>query len=34
MKVLKVKETEIFLDDQGDGKGKITISNTYGHNYS
>lgn len=34
MEVLRIKDTEIFLDDMGEGKGKITISNTYGYNFS
>lgn len=34
MEVIRIDETEIFLDDKGDGKGKITISNTYGYNFS
>lgn len=31
---LKIDNTDIFLEDLGEGKGKITISDTYGHNYS
>ena len=34
MKVIQIEETEIFLEDKGEGKGKITISNTYGLNVS
>lgn len=34
MEVLKIDQTDIILDDEGDGRGKITISNTYGYNYS
>lgn len=34
MEVLRIKETDVFLDDQGEGRGKITISNSYGYNYS
>ena len=31
---LKIEETDIFLDDQGNGRGKITISNSWGYNFS
>lgn len=34
MEIIKIDETEIFLDDKGSGQGKITISNTYGYNFS
>ena len=34
MEVIKIGETDIMLDDMGNGKGKITISNTYGYNFS
>lgn len=34
MEVLRIKETDVMLDDYGRGKGKITISNSYGFNYS
>lgn len=34
MRIIKIDETEIFLDDLGSGRGKITISNTYGYNFS
>lgn len=34
IKKIKIQNTDIFLEDFGDGKGKITISDTYGHNYS
>ncbi len=32
--MLKIDETDIFIQEHGDGRGKITISNTYGKNYS
>jgi len=31
---LKIETTDVFLEDFGEGKGKITLSDTYGHNYS
>lgn len=31
---LKIDNTDIFLEELGENKGKITISDTYGHNYS
>lgn len=31
---LKIDGTDVFIEDLGDGKGKVTISNIYGHNYS
>ncbi len=31
---LKIDNTDIFLEEVGENQGKITISNTYGHNYS
>jgi hypothetical protein len=31
---LNIDDTDIFLEDLGENQGKITISNTYGHNYS
>jgi hypothetical protein len=31
---LKIDNTDIFLEELGEGQGKITISDTYGHNYS
>jgi len=31
---LKIDETEIFLEELGENKGKIIIANPYGHNYS
>ena len=31
---IKIDNTDIFLEDMGNGQGKITISDTYGHNYS
>ena len=31
---LEIDNTDIFLEDYGSGKGKITISNTYGRNFS
>jgi len=31
---LKIDNTDIFLEDFEEGQGKITISNTYGQNYS
>jgi len=34
MKIIKIANTDIFLDDLGNNKGKITISDTYNHNYS
>lgn len=34
IEIIEIDDTEIFLDDKGNGQGKITISNTYGFNYS
>ena len=34
VKVIKIDNSDIFLESFGDGKGKITISNTEGYNYS
>lgn len=34
MERIKIKNTDIFLEDYGDNKGKIIISNTYGYNFS
>jgi hypothetical protein len=31
---IKINNTDIFLEDFGDNKGKITVSDTYGYNYS
>lgn len=31
---LKIDNTDVFLEDFGENSGKITISDTYGHNYS
>lgn len=31
---LKIEDTDIFLEELGKGKGKIIVSNPYGHNYS
>jgi len=31
---LKIDNTDIFLEEIGENQGKITISNTYGYNYS
>lgn len=31
---LKIDNTDIFLEEMGENRGKITISDTYGHNYS
>lgn len=31
---IRIDNTDIFLEDFEPGKGKITISDTYGHNYS
>jgi len=31
---IKINNTDIFLEDLGGNKGKITISDTYNHNYS
>ncbi len=31
---LKIDNTDVFLEDYGPNQGKITISDTYGHNYS
>lgn len=31
---LKIGNTDVFLEDFETGRGKITISDTYGHNYS
>lgn len=31
---IKIGSTDIFLEELGAGKGKITVSDTYGHNYS
>ncbi len=32
--VIKIDETDIFLQELGPSQGKITVSNTYGYNYS
>lgn len=34
MKKIKIENTDIFFENFELGKGKITISNTYGYNYS
>lgn len=34
MEILKIEETDIFLQELGPNQGKITVSNTYGYNYS
>lgn len=34
VKKLQIGDTDVFLENFEKGKGKITISNTYGHNYS
>ena len=34
IKNIKIDNTDIFLEDIGENQGKITISNTYGYNYS
>ena len=34
MKTLRIDYTDIFLDDKGNGQGKLTISNTCGFNFS
>ena len=34
MESFKIGETDIILEDYGDGKGKIIIANTWGYNYS
>jgi hypothetical protein len=34
MDKIKIEDTDIFLDDQGNGQGKIIIANTYGYNFS
>lgn len=31
---IKIDNCDVFLEDLGNGKGKITISDTYDHNYS
>lgn len=31
---IKIDNTDVFLEDLGPGKGKITLSDTYNHNYS
>lgn len=31
---IKIDSTDIFLEELGQDKGKITVSDTYGHNYS
>lgn len=31
---IRIDNTDIFLEDFEPGKGKITVSDTYGHNYS
>lgn len=31
---IRIGNTDIFLEDMGEGKGKITVSDTYGYNYS
>jgi hypothetical protein len=30
----KIDNTDVFIEDLGEGKGKLSITNTYGHNYS
>lgn len=34
IKILRIDNTDVFLEDMGSNKGKITISDTYDHNYS
>ena len=34
MEKLTIGDTDVILDNYGNGKGKITISNTYGYNFS
>lgn len=34
MERIKIGNTDVFLEDYGQGKGKIIISNTYGYNFS
>jgi len=34
IEVIKIDDTDIILQDEGDGRGKITISNSWGYNYS
>jgi hypothetical protein len=34
IKKIRIDNTDIFLEDFEPGKGKITVSDTYGHNYS
>ena len=31
---IRIDNTDVFLEDLGENEGKITISNTYGYNYS
>jgi hypothetical protein len=34
VKILRIDDTDIFLQNYGLGEGKITVSNTWGRNYS
>lgn len=34
MELIKIDDTDIILQDEGNGRGKITISNVWGYNYS
>lgn len=34
VKHLRVQNTDVYLHEYGEGKGKLTISNDYSHNYS
>lgn len=31
---LKIENTDVFLEELGESRGKLTVSDTYGHNYS
>ena len=34
LRKVKIDNTDIFLEDLGENQGKITVSNTWGYNYS
>ncbi|AGO47542.1 hypothetical protein Phi4:1_gp009 [Cellulophaga phage phi4:1] len=34
MEIIKIDNTDIFLEDLGEGRGKIIIANTQGYNFS
>ena len=34
MRKIRIDNTDIYLENEGENRGKITVSNSYGHNYS